>query len=58
RQLTVTLTQGRNSRFVADAHSDDASLDPSATFPFTFEATISQIISDKDTLALPADKPF
>ncbi|MDB6074031.1 MAG: hypothetical protein JWO89_1671 [Verrucomicrobiaceae bacterium] len=58
RQLTVTLTQGRNPRFIADARSEDASQDPSTSFQFTFEATISQTITDKDTLALPAEKPF
>lgn len=60
RQVTVTLTQGRNPRFAADAatSTSPAAQDPSSTFPFRFEATITQALSDKDALALPTEKPF
>jgi hypothetical protein len=58
RQLTIALTQGRNARFVADPSSSRNSTDPATTFPFSFEATISQTLTDKDALALPNEKPF
>ena len=58
RQLTVTLTQGRNARFVAEAGNGEAPADLLTSFPFTFEATISQTLTDKDVLALPTEKPF
>lgn len=58
RQLTIALTQGRNSRFLADASTAKNPLDPALTFPFSFEAVISQTLSDKDALALPTEKPF
>lgn len=58
RQLTVTLTQGRNSRFDAQAPAADLVRDPSLSFPFNFEATISQTLTGKDPLAMPIQKPF
>lgn len=58
RLLTVTLTQSRNSRFDPQASSSDVVRDPTVAFPFSFEATITQTISEKDPLALPVDKPF
>jgi hypothetical protein len=56
--VTIALTQGRNSRYVADPSASNKSVDPIATFPFSFEATISQTLTDKDALALPNEKPF
>ena len=58
RILTVTLTQGRNPRFIADGATDIASQDPTSFFPFRFEATISQTLPDTDELALPSENPF
>ena len=58
RQLKVTLTQGRNPRFDPQAGPGDMARDPALAFPFSFEATVTQTLSDKDTLALPLDKPF
>jgi hypothetical protein len=58
RQVTIALTQGRNARFMADPSSSRGPLDPASTFPFSFEATISQTLTDKDVLAFPNDKPF
>lgn len=58
RQLTVTLTQGRNSRFDAQAAPADAARDGTLSFPFNFEATITQVLTDKDPLAMPTEKPF
>jgi hypothetical protein len=58
RQLTVTLTQGRNSRFDAQVDAGDLARDPSLAYPFTFEATITQTMTAKDPLALPIQKPF
>lgn len=58
RILTVTLTQGRNSRFNSQAAPADVAREPDLGFPFNFEATITQTITDKDTLALPLEKPF
>ncbi|TDU70882.1 hypothetical protein EI77_02000 [Prosthecobacter fusiformis] len=58
RQLTVTLTQGRNPRFDAQAGPGDVARDPSQAFPFNFEATVSQVLTEKDELSLPLDKPF
>jgi hypothetical protein len=58
RLLTVTLTQSRNPRYDSQATASDAVRDPVLSFPFAFEATITQKISDKDTFALPIEKPF
>jgi hypothetical protein len=58
RQLKIALTQGRNSRFLADPALAKNPNDPAITFPFSFEATISQTLTDKDALALPTEKPF
>jgi len=58
RQITVSLTQGRNSRYDSQATAADAARDPTLAFPFNFEIQISQTISEKDTLALPLEKPF
>jgi hypothetical protein len=58
RQLTVTLTQGRNSRFDAQAGAADLARDPTLSYPFNFEATITQSLSAKDALAMPIQKPF
>ncbi|HYF36482.1 MAG TPA: hypothetical protein VD994_14405, partial [Prosthecobacter sp.] len=58
RQLTVTLTQGRNNRFDSQATAGDLARDPSLSYPFSFEATISQTMTAKDELALPIQKPF
>ena len=35
-----------------------APVDETATFPFTFDAIITQTITDTDALALPTEKPF
>lgn len=58
RQITVTQSQGRNPKFDANAVSIETGRDPSVSFPFNFEATITQSIPDKDALALPTKKPF
>lgn len=58
RQVTIALTQGRNSKFMTDPSASHGPLDPASTFPFSFEATISQTLTDKDVLAFPNDKPF
>jgi hypothetical protein len=58
RQMTIALTQGRNSRFSPQASAGDLARDPSLAFPFSFEATITQTLTDKDALSLPLDKPF
>lgn len=58
RQITVTLTQGRNSRYDPQASPGDLARDPVMAYPFNFEITISQTLSDKDPLALPLAKPF
>lgn len=58
RQLTVTMTQGRNSRFDPQASGADLARDPSQAFPFNFEATLTQTLTEKDGLALPLEKPF
>lgn len=58
RQLTVTLTQGRNSSFNSQAGPGDLARDPTLAFPFNFTATVKQTLSEKDALALPLEKPF
>lgn len=58
RQVRLTLTQGRNGRYTAEPASEDVARDPSISYPFTFEATITQTLSEKDPLALPSGKPF
>ncbi len=58
RQIRLTLTQGRNSRYSSSTSAAEAARDPSLTYPFTFEATISQSLTEKDVLALPIPKPF
>ncbi len=58
RQMTVTLAQGRNTRFSPQASAGDLARDSALTFPFSFEATITQALTDKDVLALPLEKPF
>ena len=56
--MTVTLAQGRNTRFNPQASAEDLARDSALTFPFSFEATITQALTDKDALALPLEKPF
>jgi hypothetical protein len=58
RQLVISLTQGRNSQFNAQASAAEIAADPAISFPFSFEATITQAISEKDDFALPIDKIF
>lgn len=58
RLMTVTLAQGRNTRFNPQASAEDMARDSTLTFPFSFEATITQALTDKDALALPLEKPF
>ncbi len=58
RQLKVALTQSRNGRFDTQAAPGDVARDPSLSYPFTFEATITQVLDDKDRLAMPTEKPF
>ena len=58
RQMTIALTQGRNARFNPQASAGDLARDPSLAFPFSFEATITQSLTDQDALSLPLDKPF
>lgn len=58
RQITVSLTQGRNSRFNPQATAADAARDPAQAFPFNFEIQIAQTLSEKDPLAMPLEKPF
>lgn len=58
RQMTITLTQGRNVRFNQQASAGDLARDPALAFPFSFEATITQSLTDKDALSLPLEKPF
>ncbi|HSJ03283.1 MAG: hypothetical protein ACAI34_02240 [Verrucomicrobium sp.] len=58
RQYRITLTQNRNPRFTASASAADVAREPSLSFPYTFEASIYQTLSEKDPLALPVAKPF
>lgn len=58
RPITVTLTQGRNARYDPQAAPGDLARDPVMAYPFNFEITISQTLSEKDPLALPLAKPF
>jgi hypothetical protein len=58
RQLTITLTQGRNAKFMADPSTSHGQLDPASLFPYSFDATITQTLTDKDALAFPNEKPF
>jgi hypothetical protein len=58
RQLRLSLSQGQNSRYSATASASEAVKNPAVTYPYFFEATISQTISEKDPLALPTGKPF
>lgn len=58
RQLRISLTQNRNPRFSAAASAADAARDPAISYPYTFEATVYQSLSDKDPLAVPVQKPF
>ena len=58
RLLSITLTQARNSRYNAQTTASEILRDPAVTYPFTFEAVITQNFPDKDPLALPTEKPF
>jgi hypothetical protein len=58
RQVRILLTQGRNLRFNNEAGLGEIARDPSLTYPFTFEATITQTLTEKDPLAVPLAKPF
>ncbi|MEN3943751.1 hypothetical protein WJU23_20795 [Prosthecobacter sp. SYSU 5D2] len=58
RQLTVTLTQGRNSSFDSQAGPGDLARDPTLAFPFNFTAALTQTLTEKDALALPLENPF
>lgn len=58
RQVTVSHNQGRNSKYNAAAGAAEIAADPIVSFPYTFEATVTQTITDKDPLALPTAKPF
>ncbi|QIF04763.1 hypothetical protein [Roseimicrobium sp. ORNL1] len=58
RQVRLVLTQNTNPRFDVKASAGEAAKDPSLTFPYAFEAVISQTLTEKDPLALPTGKPF
>ncbi|RYD37922.1 MAG: hypothetical protein EOP86_02260 [Verrucomicrobiaceae bacterium] len=58
RQMTISLTQGRNPRFIAESASPEAARDPSIAYPYFFEVTISQSFSEADALALPTVNPL
>lgn len=58
RQVRLTLTQNQNARFNVTASAGEAAKDPALTYPYSFEAVISQTLADKDPLALPTGKPF
>ncbi len=58
RQVTVTHNQGRNAKYNASAGAAEIAAEPVVSFPYTFEATVTQTILDKDPLALPTEKPF
>ncbi len=58
RQITATQNQGRNPKFNANAGVFELTHDISVSFPIHFEATITQIISEKDTLAFPTKTPL
>lgn len=58
RQITVSLTQGRNPRYDPQASQADMARDPALAFPFNFEITLVQTLTEKDPLALPLVKPF
>jgi len=58
RQLTVSHNQGRNSKYNPAAGASEIAADPIVSFPYSFEATLTQTIMDKDMLALPTEKPF
>ncbi|RBP36376.1 hypothetical protein DES53_11787 [Roseimicrobium gellanilyticum] len=58
RQVRLTLTQNQNPRFNVTASAGEAAKDPALTYPYSFEAVISQTITERDPLALPTGKPF
>ncbi len=58
RLLSIILTQARNTRYNSQSTASEILRDPAVTYPFTFEAVITQKFADKDPLALPAEKPF
>lgn len=58
RQFDISLTQGRNAQFNPQASAAEIASEPTVSFPFSFEATITQAISEKDDFALPMDKIF
>jgi hypothetical protein len=58
RQVTITLTQGRNAKYMADPSTTHGQIDPASLFPYSFDATITQTLTDKDALAFPNEKPF
>ncbi len=58
RQLTATNHQGRNPKYNASAAATEIASAPAQSYPYTFEVTVTQTINDKDSLALPTEKPF
>ena len=58
RLLSITLTQARNTRYNSQSTASEILRDPAVSYPFTFEAVITQKFPDKDPLALPTEKPF
>lgn len=58
RQVELKVTESRNSKFKADGSPVELVRDPTIAYPYTFEATMSQTLTEKDPLALPVAKPF
>jgi hypothetical protein len=57
RQLKIALTLGRNPKF-SNQGPTDLVQETAAGFAYSFDATITQTVTDKDPLALPTPKPF
>jgi hypothetical protein len=57
RQLKIALTLGRNPKFSNQGPTDLAQ-ETAVEFPYSFDATITQTVTDRDPLALPTPKPF
>ena len=58
RQMDLTVTESRNPKFNADSSPGDLARDPASAYPYVFEATLSQTLTEKDPLALPVAKPL
>jgi hypothetical protein len=58
RQVKLTVSESRNPKFDPDSSPGERALDPDIAYPYSFQAVVSQTLTESDILALPIAKPL